>query len=70
MGRHLLPSRRPAAASRKTPVQIVVDRRLLVGGDPSFQEIDPTIVAWLLRRVPGVRRYGCRLARRITVIAS
>jgi transcriptional regulator GlxA family with amidase domain len=36
----------------------IVDRRLLVGGDLSFQEIVPTIVAWLRRRVPGVCRYG------------
>jgi transcriptional regulator GlxA family with amidase domain len=31
---------------------------LLVGGDPSFQEIDPAVVDWLRRRVPTVRRYG------------
>lgn len=31
---------------------------LLVGGDPSFQEIDPAVVDWLRRRVPDVRRYG------------
>lgn len=31
---------------------------LLVAGDPSFQEIDPAIVAWLQRRIPTVRRYG------------
>ncbi|MFG1427711.1 GlxA family transcriptional regulator [Roseixanthobacter glucoisosaccharinicivorans] len=31
---------------------------LLVAGDPSFQEIDPQVIAWLQRRVPTVRRYG------------
>lgn len=31
---------------------------LLVAGDPSFREIDVTIVEWLQRRVPTVRRYG------------
>ncbi len=31
---------------------------LLVGGDPSFQGIDPSVTAWLARRVPGIRRYG------------
>lgn len=31
---------------------------LLVGGDPSFDKIDPAVTAWLRRRVPTVRRYG------------
>jgi len=31
---------------------------LLVGGDPSFQDIDPAVVHWLRRRVTDVRRYG------------
>ncbi len=31
---------------------------LLVAGDPSFQAIDPHVIAWLRRRVPTVRRYG------------
>ncbi|MPZ54983.1 MAG: helix-turn-helix domain-containing protein [Rhizobiales bacterium] len=31
---------------------------LLVAGDPSFDEIDPAVIAWLKRRVPSVRRYG------------
>jgi transcriptional regulator GlxA family with amidase domain len=31
---------------------------LLVGGDPSFDEVDPAVTAWLRRRVPTVRRYG------------
>ncbi|MDR4306805.1 GlxA family transcriptional regulator [Chelatococcus sambhunathii] len=31
---------------------------LLVGGDPSFQEIDPEVVEWIRRRAPGIRRYG------------
>src|SRR5258708_14041956 len=31
---------------------------LLVGGDPSFDEIDPAVTAWLSRRAPTVRRYG------------
>ena len=31
---------------------------LLVGGDPSFQEIDPKVVDWIRRRAPGIRRYG------------
>ncbi|WP_192180447.1 GlxA family transcriptional regulator [Mesorhizobium amorphae] len=31
---------------------------LLVAGDPSFQDIDPTVIEWLQRRVPTVRRYG------------
>jgi transcriptional regulator GlxA family with amidase domain len=31
---------------------------LLVGGDPSFQEIDPNVTAWLARRAPGIRPYG------------
>jgi transcriptional regulator GlxA family with amidase domain len=31
---------------------------LLVAGDPSFQIIDPELIAWLRRRVPTVRRYG------------
>lgn len=31
---------------------------LLVAGDPSFQDIDPAVIAWLQRRVPTVRRYG------------
>src|SRR5260370_21390401 len=31
---------------------------LLVGGDPSFDEIDPAVAAWLSRRAPTVRRYG------------
>jgi transcriptional regulator GlxA family with amidase domain len=31
---------------------------LLVGGDPSFQETDPNVTAWLARRAPGIRRYG------------
>lgn len=31
---------------------------LLVGGDPSFQEIDPKVVDWIRRRTPSMRRYG------------
>lgn len=31
---------------------------LLVAGDPSFQGIDPPVIAWLQRSVPTVRRYG------------
>ena len=31
---------------------------LLVGGDPSFTEIDPAVTAWLRRRAPQARRYG------------
>lgn len=31
---------------------------LLVGGDPSFDEIDPAVTTWLRRRAPSVRRYG------------
>lgn len=31
---------------------------LLVGGDPSFEEIDPAVTAWLARRAEGIRRYG------------
>ena len=31
---------------------------LLVGGDPSFDEIDQRVVQWLRRRVPTVRRHG------------
>ena len=31
---------------------------LLVGGDPSFDVIDPPVVHWLRRRAPQVRRYG------------
>ncbi len=31
---------------------------LLVAGDPSFQEIDPAVIAWLRRRAPQARRYG------------
>jgi transcriptional regulator GlxA family with amidase domain len=31
---------------------------LLVGGDPSFQELDPKVVAWIRRRAPSIRRYG------------
>ena len=31
---------------------------LLVGGDPSFDEVDPAVPAWLARRAPTVRRYG------------
>ncbi|EJB06750.1 transcriptional regulator containing an amidase domain and an AraC-type DNA-binding HTH domain [Rhizobium leguminosarum bv. trifolii WSM597] len=31
---------------------------LLVAGDPSFQTIDPDVIAWLQRRVPMVRRFG------------
>ncbi len=31
---------------------------LLVGGDPTFDEIDPAVSAWLRRRAPTVRRYG------------
>ncbi|MGC4026298.1 MAG: helix-turn-helix domain-containing protein [Mesorhizobium sp.] len=31
---------------------------LLVAGDPSFQVIDPQVIAWLRWRVPTVRRYG------------
>jgi transcriptional regulator GlxA family with amidase domain len=31
---------------------------LLVGGDPSFQEIDPAVTRWLARRAPETRRYG------------
>ena len=31
---------------------------LLVGGDPSFQEPDPAVTAWLARRAPETRRYG------------
>lgn len=31
---------------------------LLVGGDPSFDVIDPSVLHWLRRRTPHVRRYG------------
>jgi len=31
---------------------------LLVGGDPSFRELDPAITRWLARRAPQARRYG------------
>jgi transcriptional regulator GlxA family with amidase domain len=31
---------------------------LLVGGDPSFEEIDPAVTTWLSRRAPTMRRYG------------
>jgi transcriptional regulator GlxA family with amidase domain len=31
---------------------------LLVGGDPSFDKIDPAVTAWLSRRAPTLRRYG------------
>ncbi|MFG1281754.1 GlxA family transcriptional regulator [Xanthobacter autotrophicus] len=31
---------------------------LLVAGDPSFQDIDPEVIAWLQRRVPTARRFG------------
>jgi transcriptional regulator GlxA family with amidase domain len=31
---------------------------LFVAGDPAFDEIDPSVIAWLKRRVPSVRRYG------------
>ncbi len=31
---------------------------LLVGGDPSFDTIDPRVTAWLKRRAPSIRRYG------------
>jgi transcriptional regulator GlxA family with amidase domain len=31
---------------------------LLVGGDPSFQELDPAVTQWLARRAPQTRRYG------------
>lgn len=31
---------------------------LLVGGDPSFQQIDRNVTTWLARRAPGIRRYG------------
>jgi transcriptional regulator GlxA family with amidase domain len=31
---------------------------LLVGGDPSFETIDPAVVKWLRRRAPEARRYG------------
>src|SRR5260370_13875332 len=31
---------------------------LLVGGDPSFDEIDPAVTALLSPRAPTVRRYG------------
>jgi transcriptional regulator GlxA family with amidase domain len=31
---------------------------LLVGGDPSFDAIDPAVTAWLKRRAPSIRRYG------------
>lgn len=31
---------------------------LLVAGDPSFQDIEPGLIEWLRRRVPGVRRFG------------
>lgn len=31
---------------------------LLVGGDPSFQELDPAVTRWLARRAPGTRRFG------------
>ncbi|WP_207456302.1 GlxA family transcriptional regulator [Azospirillum sp. SYSU D00513] len=31
---------------------------LLVGGDPSFEAIDPAVIDWLRRRVPETRRYG------------
>src|SRR5580698_5893631 len=31
---------------------------LLVAGDPSFEAIDPSVLHWLRRRTPQVRRYG------------
>jgi len=31
---------------------------LLVAGDPSFQVIDTSVISWLRRRVPTVKRYG------------
>lgn len=31
---------------------------LLVAGDPAFDEIDPSIISWLTRRVPTTRRHG------------
>lgn len=31
---------------------------LLVGGDPSFTNIDPVVTRWIARRAPGTRRYG------------
>ena len=31
---------------------------LLVGGDPSFDDIDPAVIEWLRRRAPSVRRFG------------
>ncbi len=31
---------------------------LLVGGDPSFQDLDPAVIQWLARRAPACRRYG------------
>ena len=29
-----------------------------MGGDPSFQVVQPEVVAWLRRRAPTARRYG------------
>lgn len=31
---------------------------LLIGGDPSFTEIDPAVPQWIARRAPETRRYG------------
>jgi transcriptional regulator GlxA family with amidase domain len=31
---------------------------LLIGGDPSFQDIDPALTGWLARRAPQTRRFG------------
>ena len=31
---------------------------LLVGGDPSFQVIEPAVIRWLARRAPQTRRFG------------
>jgi transcriptional regulator GlxA family with amidase domain len=31
---------------------------LLIAGDPSFDAIDPAVIAWLRRRAPEARRYG------------
>jgi len=42
---------------------------LLVAGDPSFQEIDPTVIAWLRRRVPTVRRY-CSICTGVFFLAA
>ena len=31
---------------------------LLVGGNPSFEGMDPLVIAWLAPRAPHIRRYG------------